>query len=78
MYISKIEIRNIRCFDHVILDFESASDICCGGMIIGDNGLGKTTILRCIAMSLCGKSSVSGLIDELEGYWIKKVKREEK
>ncbi len=71
MYISKLEIKNIKCLDNIVIDFKSASDTCCGGVILGDNGLGKTTILRCIAMSLCGKASISGLMDELEGEWIK-------
>ena len=42
-------------------------------MILGDNALGKTTILRAIAMSLCGDP---GLVNELEGEWLKSGKLE--
>jgi hypothetical protein len=41
------------------------------GVILGDNGVGKTTILQSIAMSLSGKASASGLMDELYGEWIR-------
>ena len=71
MYISKLEINNIKCFDKVIMDFRSTKDVFSGGLILGDNGLGKTTILRSIAMSFCGKTSISGLVDELEGEWLR-------
>ncbi len=67
MYISKIELNNIRCFGDETLNLENANGDCQGFVILGDNGSGKTTILRSIAMSLSGKGSASGLLDEIEG-----------
>ncbi len=72
MYISKIQISNIKCFKEVSIDFRSGAGICNWAVILGDNGFGKTTILRCIAMGLCGETSISGLMDELEGEWLRK------
>jgi len=71
LYISKLELRNIRCFDEITINFSSTKGAYKWGVILGDNGLGKTTILRSIAMGLCGKESVSGLMDELYGEWIR-------
>ena len=56
------------------MDFCSTKDASTGGVILGDNGLGKTTILRSIAMSFCGRTSISGLMDELEGEWLRSGK----
>ena len=67
MYISKIVLHNIKCFEDATIDLEDASAIFSGCLILGGNGMGKTTILRLIAMSLSGKSSASGLLDDIQG-----------
>ena len=71
MYISKIELKNIKSFEDVTLNLEDTDGNCQGCIILGDNGVGKTTILRTIAMSLSGEASGSGLADEIEGGWIR-------
>lgn len=76
MYISKIVLKNIKCFDNITIDFITPDGACLGCVFLGDNGIGKSTILRSIALSLCGELSVSGLLDELYGEWIKKGKTE--
>jgi len=40
-------------------------------LILGDNGAGKTTVLRSIAMGLVDKTSASGLLSELYGEWVR-------
>ncbi|MCK5214479.1 MAG: AAA family ATPase [Candidatus Omnitrophica bacterium] len=70
MYIAKVELENIKCFGKAILNFEDEKGTPRGCVMLGDNGIGKTTILRAISMCLCGESSGSGLMDELEGEWI--------
>lgn len=71
LYISKLYLKNIKCFGEITIHFSSTNDVYKWGVILGDNGLGKTTILRSIAMSLVGKASVAGLTDELYGEWIR-------
>jgi len=39
------------------------------GVILGDNGVGKTTLLRSIAMGMCDEASAAGLLRELYGDW---------
>ncbi|MFC1968628.1 AAA family ATPase [Chloroflexota bacterium] len=50
------------------MDFTSKEHSINWSLIVGDNGLGKTTILRCVAMSLCGTPS---LMDDVEGEWLR-------
>lgn len=70
MYISKIEIENIRCFKEKIqLSFDLNGDKPPWTVIVGDNATGKSCLLRCIAIGLCDESSASGLLKEFEeGY----------
>lgn len=65
MYISKIELINIRCYDHLIIDLTNDGDIVNWTTILGDNGTGKSTILKCIALGLCDFASAAGLIREI-------------
>lgn len=69
LYISRITLRNIRCFrEDLVIDLTQPShDKPSWTLILGDNGTGKTTILRCIAMCLCDETSASGLLTELTG-----------
>lgn len=65
-------MNNIKCFDHIEIDLKENDNFFRSCVILGDNGVGKTTILRGIAMVLAGIASASGLLDDLEGDWIKK------
>ena len=76
MYISKIKLHNIKCFEDATINLEDANAIFRGCLILGGNGMGKTTILRLIAMSLSGKSSASGLLDDMPGGVIRNKEKE--
>ena len=52
------------CFEELDLEFERAGQ---SALLLGDNGDGKSTVLRCLAMGLCDKSSAGGLLGELAG-----------
>ena len=66
MFIESLDINNLRCFEGAALDFQypgrsdevSASDVGTGllrpnvNLLLGDNGSGKSTILRAIALSM--------------------------
>jgi len=68
MYISEIELRDVRRFDKQKIKINRH-----GGSVViaGDNGAGKTTILRSIAMGLCDVTSAAGLLRELPGSFVR-------
>jgi ATPase subunit of ABC transporter with duplicated ATPase domains len=68
-----IEIKNVRCFEHVKIGLEGPHGPKSWAVILGDNGVGKTTLLRCIAIGMCDESSASGLLREIYGDWNRKV-----
>src|SRR5712691_5822408 len=72
MYLSRIELKNIRVFDKIAITLPSANQVgATWSVITGDNGTGKTTLLRCIAMAISGESGASGLLTELFGEWLR-------
>lgn len=75
MYITKIELKDIRCFEVLILPFDQKGKSI---LISGDNGDGKSTILRCIAIGLCDESSASALHRELPGDFIRRGAKDKK
>lgn len=74
MYIKSIELKNIRCFDHFFIDLEKENKINLWSTILGDNAVGKSTILRCIAMGLCDETSAGALMKEPKGEFLRSGK----
>lgn len=70
MYITNVYIKNIRCFGEINIPLSANSNPSLWATILGDNGTGKTTVMRCIAMGLCDKSDVSGLLQDIYGEWL--------
>ena len=72
LYISRIRLVDIRCFPgEVVIDLTQPSgDRPSWTLILGDNGTGKTSLLRAIAMCLCDETGASGLLTELSGHFI--------
>jgi predicted ATP-binding protein involved in virulence len=54
MHIKKIEIKNIRSLSQVVMTFPKPAG---WHVVIGDNGFGKTSLLRAIAMVLIGEKN---------------------
>ncbi|MCH8877406.1 MAG: AAA family ATPase [Chloroflexi bacterium] len=71
MYIRRIVLENVRCFERLELDLGSENGARRWVMILGDNAVGKTTLLRAIAMGLCDETGASGLLGELFGEWVR-------
>ena len=71
MYISKIYLENIRCFEKLTLELKQGSTPLFWTTLLGDNSTGKTTLLRCIAIGLCDESSAAGLLRESEEGYIR-------
>lgn len=69
MYIKRLYLENIRCFKELEINFDyPGSSI----LIVGDNGEGKSTLLRSLAMGLCDESSASALFRELSGEFVRR------
>ena len=58
MYIQKVEIKNIRSISHFEMTFQKPAG---WHVLIGDNGAGKTTIIRSIAIALIGEKDAQAL-----------------
>ncbi|MGR3178238.1 MAG: AAA family ATPase [Candidatus Anammoxibacter sp.] len=77
MYISKLELTDMRCYEKVIIDLMK-DDTPFSLMLAGNNGSGKSAILRSIAMGLCDQASAGSLLRELLGDFIRKDKKKKK
>ena len=75
MYIKRIKLTNIRCFEKLEIDFDELGS---SVLFLGDNGDGKSTILKSIAMGLCDESSAAALFRELPGEFVRRQPGEEK
>ncbi len=73
LYATSLTVRHVKCFpDEFRVEFSAATES--GGswtLLLGDNGTGKTSLLRCIALCLCNKTSATGLLTELTGSFIR-------
>ncbi len=77
MKISNLKIKNIKCFKEVNIPFENeAGNIKNWSLIVGNNGDGKTTILRCLAFGLCDRSGADALLAELYGGILREEEKE--
>ena len=65
--VKKLTLENIRCFERLEIEFGKGESI----VIIGDNGDGKSTVLRALAIGLCDQSSASALFRELHGDYVR-------
>lgn len=75
MYISRIHLKNIRCFKDLTINLENNGLPILWTVFLGDNATGKTTLLRSIAIGLCDESSAAGLLRESDqGYIRRKCK----
>jgi predicted ATPase len=74
VYISNVYLKNVRCFGEVNIPLKTDGKLALWTTILGDNGTGKTTVLRSIAMGLCDKADVSGLLQDIYGEWISEGK----
>ena len=75
LYISRIRLVDVRCFQgETVIDLVPPSQYqgqAGWTLILGDNGTGKTSLLRAIAMGLCDETGSSGLLTEMSGEIIR-------
>ena len=60
--LKRLTLHNIKCFKHVELSFEGDGQTSSWTVFVGDNGVGKTTILHCIALCALGPELASKII----------------
>lgn len=75
LYLSHIQFSNIRGFKNFSLSFDAGRRHRKWTILIGDNGHGKTTILRAIALGLGDEVTSSELLALLPGQFIRMNKR---
>jgi predicted ATPase len=70
MYLKKVEINNIRSISNFAMEFADGQE---AGwhVLIGDNGAGKSTIVRCIAATLIGPEEI-GAVRLFWNEWLNK------
>ncbi len=69
MYLSQIKIRNVRSIRRFDMNFES-DNYAGWHVIIGDNGAGKSTVVRSVALALAGPDEAPGLRQNW-GEWLR-------
>ncbi|WP_373553174.1 AAA family ATPase [Haliscomenobacter sp.] len=72
MYIKKVSIQNIRSIDHFEMEFEEPAG---WHVVIGDNGSGKSSVVRAISLCLIGPRDAQALRLPLID-WIRKGENE--
>ena len=70
MYITKVRLKDVRCFEDAVIDL-SQCKLGNSVLIAGNNGTGKSAIIRAIAMGLCDRDSAAALLRELSGNFVK-------
>lgn len=71
MRINRIKLENIRCFEHLALDLISDSSPTPWTLILGDNGTGKSTLLRSIALGLSSPKLAGALFEDAKSTWLR-------
>ncbi|NOX96422.1 MAG: AAA family ATPase [Alphaproteobacteria bacterium] len=71
LLVSEITLKNVRCYKNVTINL-AGDDGPHSLLIAGNNGSGKSALLRSIAMGLCDQASAGSLLRELLGDFIRK------
>lgn len=69
MFLKHVRLANLRCFEEVEIDFDCPS----GAnrkwtVLLGENGTGKSTILKAIALVMAGSDALSELIGDPDSW----------
>ncbi len=71
MYLKKIALKNIKCFADLTLDFTLDTSVRPWTALLGQNGMGKSTLLQAIGITLAGPTTVRELLPVAEG-WVRR------
>lgn len=70
--LASMRLEQIRCFEFVEFEFEREGTSMDWVLLLGDNGQGKSTVLRCIALGLCAELEASSLLEAMKGPLLRK------
>jgi hypothetical protein len=71
MYITNIRLKDVRCFKDVNIDLTKGRNAKSWLVIVGNNGVGKTSFLSSLAMGLCDETGAASLFQDTSGNWIR-------
>ncbi len=71
IYLERLRLTNIRCFQSLDIRLEDGGDQILRTTILGDNSLGKSTILKAVAIGLCKESDAIALMKAMPGKMIR-------
>jgi internalin A len=69
--VARVELENVRCFERLNLDLGREAPPRLFTLVFGENGVGKSTILRSLALALCSETKAAALIERLKGSMIR-------
>ena len=71
MFLKSIRLNNVKCFSDITLSFENErGDIRKQTLLLAENGMGKSTLLKAIALVTGGSDAIADLLDE-PADWIR-------
>ncbi|HYP19456.1 MAG TPA: AAA family ATPase, partial [Chloroflexia bacterium] len=71
MFLRSLVIEDIKSIEHLELPFVTAGgDTRKWTLLVGENGTGKSTVLRAIAMLLSGSDALAEIVN-LPGEWVR-------
>lgn len=69
MYVERVALKNIKGFAEVDLDFSGTDGRHAGWAVVtGDNGSGKTALIKSICMAVLGPDDSRVLLTDLRGW----------
>ncbi len=68
MYLKKFTIQNIKCFSNLTLDFAPGGHPRKWTAILGKNGIGKSTLMQAIGVTLAGPVAIRELMPVADGW----------
>ena len=74
MYLTKIRIKNLKCFEDVALEFPRDERGGCAGwfVLLGENGLGKSSLLQAMSLGIVGPRTGQELLStEERARWVR-------
>lgn len=75
LYLLRAEFENVRGFRELSLDFGTAQKPRLWTVVIGNNGHGKSTILRGIALGLCDQKTANALLLKVPGSFVRRNRK---